>query len=372
MWAMTVEGLRAVPHPPGGRRRPLTEDDLVLDPLNVLRFYLLSSRTFLAQHQLSTAAAAAEAAAAAAAGGSLALVAPFEEERDKLRNALILTQESAAVQILLESILPDASQGDGPSSPGSLLALQEVQSVVFSYLHQAFIKDTTLAKLVHFQGYPRELIGPVVQGVPSMHVAVGLNWIPELLQLPQQQHRQRCSVQLQLFTLHLTAQLALQNAMPSTLSIARLAVNVVTTLIGVLACEDRVLLVRGSLVPLVTLGRVFPCLLQDVTQLLCTGARLTRAHAAILPAPAPLLYGACASDGVDGAGASSDGLPAFGAENKQEKLGETELKAEAAQSSDNRAASHVNKFAEEDAIVVEVTQAFRRLVVESSMRLKIY
>lgn len=33
------------------------------------------------------------------------------------------------------------------------LTLQEVQSVVFSYLHQAFIRDTTLAKLVHFQVY---------------------------------------------------------------------------------------------------------------------------------------------------------------------------------------------------------------------------
>lgn len=35
--------------------------------------------------------------------------------------------------------------------PGKLLALQEVRSLVCCYLHQAFIADTTLAKLVHFQ-----------------------------------------------------------------------------------------------------------------------------------------------------------------------------------------------------------------------------
>ena len=41
LWAMTIEGLRDAPRPVGGfgppARRPLTEDDLVLDPLYVLR-----------------------------------------------------------------------------------------------------------------------------------------------------------------------------------------------------------------------------------------------------------------------------------------------------------------------------------------------
>lgn len=59
----------------------------------ILRVYLLSSRAFLSQHQQSS-------AAAAAAQG-------VEDERDKLRAALLLTQESAAVQILLEATLED-------------------------------------------------------------------------------------------------------------------------------------------------------------------------------------------------------------------------------------------------------------------------
>lgn len=74
------------------------------------------------------------------------------------------------------------------------------------------------------QGYPGELLGAVVRGVPSMHIAIGLNWIPELLQLPD--------LEKQLFAIDLTSHLALQNAMPSTLSISRLGINTLATLLS--------------------------------------------------------------------------------------------------------------------------------------------
>lgn len=74
------------------------------------------------------------------------------------------------------------------------------------------------------QGYPGELLGAVVRGVPSMHIAIGLNWIPELLQLPD--------LEKQLFAIELTSHLALQNAMPSTLSISRLGINTLATLLS--------------------------------------------------------------------------------------------------------------------------------------------
>lgn len=57
-----------------------------------------------------------------------------------------------------------------------------------------------------------------------MHIAIGLNWIPELLQLPD--------LDKQLFAMELTSHLALQNAMPSTLSISRLAINTLATLLS--------------------------------------------------------------------------------------------------------------------------------------------
>lgn len=57
-------------------------------------------------------------------------------------------QESAAVQMLLETCLETEEDSQ---IPGRKLALQEVRSLVCSYLHQVFIADTALAELVHFQ-----------------------------------------------------------------------------------------------------------------------------------------------------------------------------------------------------------------------------
>ena len=63
----------------------------------------------------------------------------------------MLTQESAAIQILLETCQATGEEEEEVSS--RLTDLQETQSAVCCYLHQAFIEDTTmtLAKLVHFQ-----------------------------------------------------------------------------------------------------------------------------------------------------------------------------------------------------------------------------
>ena len=60
-------------------------------------------------------------------------------EREELKNALTTAQESAAVQILLEAGL---SRADGH--------VREVK-LICSYLHETFINDPNLAKLVHFQ-----------------------------------------------------------------------------------------------------------------------------------------------------------------------------------------------------------------------------
>ena len=61
-------------------------------------------------------------------------------EREELKNALIAAQESAAVQILLEAGLAKSEN------------VREVK-LICSYLHETFINDPNLAKLVHFQVY---------------------------------------------------------------------------------------------------------------------------------------------------------------------------------------------------------------------------
>lgn len=68
-----------------------------------------------------------------------------DREREELKTALIATQESASIQILLEAIEEKALE----SRP--LSDRTEVQSIVCSYLHEVFISDPNMAKLVHFQ-----------------------------------------------------------------------------------------------------------------------------------------------------------------------------------------------------------------------------
>ena len=76
-------------------------------------------------------------------------------------NGLLLTQESAIVQALLDVCRKQASEADGAS-------LSEIQEIVCMFLHQQFIDNVLLMKLVHFQGYEDELIAVTVDGIPSM------------------------------------------------------------------------------------------------------------------------------------------------------------------------------------------------------------
>ncbi|XP_042208012.1 integrator complex subunit 2-like, partial [Homarus americanus] len=112
-----------------------------------------------------------------------------------------------------------------------------------------------------------------------MHIAIGLNWIPELLQLPD--------LDKQLFAVELTSHLALQNAMPSTLSISRLGINTMATLLSVLGEEERIMIMEASLPSLVGIGRAFPALTDDLVHLLVMYGRVSTAQSALSAAPAP-------------------------------------------------------------------------------------
>ena len=161
--------------------RPMTWKDIVADPLQILRCdqrvftcpefmeillhmlqaFLIASRTFFVHHLLETPSKTIE----------------EEKEREELRFALLQTQESAAIQILLEACR-DHSKNGQETDP----RLAQVQRLVCVHLHQVFIADPNLAKLVHFQGYDSGLLSLIVSKVPSMHIC--LDFIPELLSQP--------------------------------------------------------------------------------------------------------------------------------------------------------------------------------------------
>ncbi|KAK7483426.1 hypothetical protein BaRGS_00025366 [Batillaria attramentaria] len=260
---------------------PFTEQDVVVDPLVVLRCddrvfrcppilaivlrvlsaYLQASRVFL--HQQVTASATTGPIANA---GDAAKV---EKDRTELKNALIAAQESACLQILLEVCL--ATPEEKERNQGELSCLREVQCAVFSFMHQAFIQDPYLAKLIHFQGYPKELLPLMVSGVPSMHIC--LDFIPELLGQPQ--------VEKQVFGIQLLAALCGQYGLPKSLNVAKLAINVMFTLLTAYESSACCQLFVETVPSLLLMCRAFPPLCEDATSLLTQIARVCRSQLAI-------------------------------------------------------------------------------------------
>ncbi|KAK9686260.1 Integrator complex subunit 2 [Popillia japonica] len=176
--------------------------------------------------------------------------------------------DSAAVQMLLETCI---ETDEDRKHPGKLLALQEVRSLVCCYLHQAFIADTTLAKLVHFQGYPSELIEVTVKGVPSMHIC--LDFLLELMQQP--------SLNKQIFAIQLLSYLSLQYSLPKSLNLCVTALNLLYALLGSVSSSQRVKLFKPILPALVRISEAFPPLIEDITQLLLQLARICQSQASL-------------------------------------------------------------------------------------------
>ena len=81
---------------------------------------------------------------------------------------------------------------------------------------------------------------------------------PELLSQP--------SLEKQVFAVDLISHLSVVCAMPNSLSTARLAVNAIWTLLGVLAAKEREQLIIPILPALARMCRAFPPLIEDCIQ----------------------------------------------------------------------------------------------------------
>jgi len=112
-----------------------------------------------------------------------------------------------------------------------------------------------------------------------MHIC--LDWIPELLSQPESEK--------QVFAVDLASHLAIQYALPKALSVSRLAINTLITLLGVLSAEDRVILFMPVLSSLTRICLAFPPLAEDITGLLLQLGRVSTAQAALGDKAADLL-----------------------------------------------------------------------------------
>ncbi|NXS19528.1 INT2 protein, partial [Mystacornis crossleyi] len=189
LWVMTVNALQ--PSAKIVRQQKYTQNDLMIDPLIVLRCdqrvhrspplmdiilhmlngYLLASKAYLNAHLKET----AEQDIRPSQNNAMGPEAP-EVTREELKNALLAAQDSAAVQILLEICLPTEEEKGQSSAAADLLRdvqsppspqgaeeeeeeeeesllcnLREVQCLICCLLHQMYIADPNIVKLVHFQ-----------------------------------------------------------------------------------------------------------------------------------------------------------------------------------------------------------------------------
>lgn len=75
--------------------------------------------------------------------------------------------------------------------------LEEIRMLTCNFIHDLFIENPLMIKLIHFQGYPTPLLPIMVGGVPSMHIC--LEFLPELIHQPQ--------IEKQIFGVQLAAHL---------------------------------------------------------------------------------------------------------------------------------------------------------------------
>lgn len=151
-----------------------------------------------------------------------------------------MTQKAAVVHILLDI----ASEND--SSKKESKNLQEIQCLICCFIHEMFIEEEALCKLIHFQGYslsglrfindfkptnfsltiisilkkPKKAQEMLVKGVPSMHICIG--FLPELFKIATLEQR--------VFGIRLLGHLAHQYSIPRTLEICKLALHIGLTL----------------------------------------------------------------------------------------------------------------------------------------------
>lgn len=225
LWVMSINAL--IPEDNITKKFLITHENILIDPLQILR---CDDRVFRSANVLVIVLRILQASLAASKSQLTRHIldkplldrsGPIqtETEREELKLALVASQESVAVQILLEACLETK---EDKIKDGQQWALREIRGIICSYIHQAFIYEPSLAKLVHFQGYPRELLPMTVTGIPSMHIC--LDFLPELLSMPE--------MEKQIFAIDLTSHLAMQYSLPKSLSVAKLSINTLTTLLG--------------------------------------------------------------------------------------------------------------------------------------------
>lgn len=224
--------------------------------LRILQASLAASKSQLARHMLDR--------PLLDKGGQI----QSETEREDLRTALVASQESASVQMLLEACI---ETDEDRQIAGRQWALREVRGIICSFIHHVFISEPSLARLVHFQGYSRELLPMTVRGIPSMHIC--MDFVAELLNMVE--------MDKQIFAIDLASYLSLQYSLPKSLSVAKLCINTLSTLLSVLTNDTRVEMFEAILPTIVRFAEAFPPLIEDCILFLMQLGRIVESQSSL-------------------------------------------------------------------------------------------
>lgn len=284
LWIMTINSLRRIQSCKLYAETDYTFDDIANDPLIVLK---CDQRVFRNQRLLDIVlhilSAFLEVSKRCLQDQVDEHPNRLKENRnlEELKSTLVMAQTSAAIQIILEYCLPTDEEREILNKREQAQDLTELElsilerydksvDCICEHLHQVFIVDTNLAKLVHFQTYPSDLLAITIEKVPSMHIC--LDYIPELLSQPD--------LPKQVFVIQLTSHLCEKYAITKSLNCAKLCFNVAFTLLQLLPSDKRASFYTPTLPALLRLSRVFPILQEDARMILNQVHQVTLAHMA--------------------------------------------------------------------------------------------
>lgn len=197
----------------------LSHADIVADPLLVLRchrtMFQYAPFVWILLHLLRTYTTEARLSLAERLRADSARSPLHASELAELHDTLLCVQDAAIVQLLLEACQPAADVVAAPDPYALFDATQhEAQLLLCSHIHQVFIANPAVCKLVHTQGYPRAMLPLTCRAISSMHICLDL--IPELVA-----HK---DAQVVAFAVHLAAELCLSHPIAKADAAARQAI----------------------------------------------------------------------------------------------------------------------------------------------------
>jgi len=187
------------------------------------------------------------------------------KEHEDNKALYITLQNSAIVQLLLD-LTSGSDTGHSGSTAIESNHAYENSALVYNFLHDFFINNDGLSKLVCWQTFKLSQIEGVVNGVPSLHVACKFS--TNMLQ--------QASLQKQLFAVCLLSHLAVQYPIQQTLQ----ACNEMLQWAISQTSQQSTLWTLLSLESLVRISKAFPPLVDPITRLMVNQKKMLSKYSA--------------------------------------------------------------------------------------------